>query len=81
MDGMEGYVIKSEDGHFLAQTYYWFPHDAPEEAWVHPKTVLEYLRQHARRWEIKPAEVYPATWSKDKGTTVDHPFPFLFEDH
>jgi hypothetical protein len=77
---MEGYVIKSENGHFLSKKYYWFPHDTPEEAWVHPKTVLGYLQQNARSWQTKPAEVYPATWSEGGGTVVEQPFPFRFED-
>jgi len=74
---MDGYVIEGEDGKFLTKALFWFPHDTPEEAWVHPKEIVEFLHQHARTWPTKPANVYPAT--RNGTTTVGQPFPFRFE--
>jgi hypothetical protein len=75
---IEGYVIESENGKFLSKDLFWFPHDTPEEAWVHAKSILAYLRLNAKTWETKPAKVYPAT--RDGKPRVGHPFPFRFEE-
>jgi hypothetical protein len=76
---MIGYVIEGENGKFLTEGYGWWPHETPEEAWVHSETVLAYLREHARDWPTKPAVVYPVTRNDGK-TCVGQGFPFSFED-
>lgn len=76
-----GFVIESEEpGWFLNRDKWWRNHKRPESAYVHPKSILQELRDLGPDWgwEGKPAKVYPALWKEGYGITVTGQ-PLAFE--
>ncbi len=68
---IKGYIIQSLQGEYLAKTYYWYEHDKPEEAWVHPEGNLESIMTKSRDWLTKPAHLTRAFYHpKSKAVTV-----------
>ncbi len=61
---MDGYVIESATGKFLSAGGFWFPHDAPENAWIHPHKGLGWMI--TTKWTDKPARAYPASLRNGK---------------
>ena len=69
---VEGYIVLSDEGKFLAKDLFWFPHEKPEEAMVFSNEVFDTIRNTSDRdnWETKPKYVIPATWSQNGGVVV-----------
>lgn len=78
-ESVEGYVIES-DGHFLTTGVglHWFAHAKPQDAYVHPESILKKLQKEAQDWTKKPKLVYPARYENGKVTITGKPFPFEF---
>lgn len=78
---IEGYVFQEAEGEFLIENgVTWYPHKKPEDAFVHPKSLLEKLRatwEVSDELEIKPSKVYPATYSPETSVVITgEPFDF-----
>lgn len=68
---IKGYLIQNQRGEYLAKTYYWYEHDKPQEAWIHPEGKLENILTKSRGWLTKPALLTRAIYHpKSKRVTV-----------
>jgi hypothetical protein len=66
----KGYVIQNAKGEYLASALYWYEHDCPEEAWVHPECSINTIRKMSEDWEDKPTSKTKAEYSKESETVV-----------
>jgi len=66
---IDGFILKSEDGKFLAQGMWWFPHEKPEDAHVFPPRILEVIE--TIRWYGNPPRLaIPARYTVGEGVTI-----------
>jgi len=72
---MKGYIIKSGELH-LAKGFYWFRHPKNTDAYVHPLSILNQLRQSdfTKNWSIKPDKAIPAIFENGKTTITGESF-------
>lgn len=72
-----GYIIQNAKGSFLAKRYFWYEHDLPKEAWVHPENTIDSIRNTSKDWVMKPTQKILAHYSVDSGITIfGKPEPF-----
>jgi hypothetical protein len=75
---MDGYIIESENGEFLAQGLWWFPHERLEDCHVFPARILDIVNKPVkapdgkieRWWSVKAKYAYPARYTPDEGVVV-----------
>lgn len=74
-----GYLIRNAQGGYLSGHLFWYRHDSPEEAFVHPADSLGHVRtvlQGAKArllpgatW-YEPTTMIPATWTEGEGVVI-----------
>jgi hypothetical protein len=67
---IKGYLIRNQDGDYLAKGYHWYGHETFNEAWVHPESELEGILNQSKDWDLKPCVLTRALYNASKKSTT-----------
>ncbi len=75
LDSGWGFVVRNDEGGYLTQYLFWYPHEMPEEAYVHSIVSFD-----CENWDIHPHELIPAKYENEVVTILGEPIPYSHQN-